>query len=79
MPIPATQVQALIVAAFPGARVEIEDLTGTSDHYKALIVASQFAGKSRIERHQMVYAALKEEMKGPIHALALTTKTPEEA
>ena len=72
------KVQALLLTAFPGARIELEDLTGTNDHYKATIVAASFAGKSRIERHQMVYAALGEHMKGPIHALALTTKTPDE-
>ena len=63
----------------PGARVQVEDLTGTSDHFRATIVAPQFAGKSRIERHQLVYAVLHEEMKGAIHALSLTTKAPEEA
>jgi stress-induced morphogen len=62
-------------AAFPGAqRIEIEDLTGTKDHYKAVIVASEFAGKSRIEQHQLVYKALGPLMAGPVHALALETK-----
>jgi stress-induced morphogen len=62
-------------AAFPGAeRIEVEDLTGTKDHYKAVIVAPQFAGKTRIEQHQLVYSALGELMAGPVHALALETK-----
>jgi len=62
-------------AAFPGAaRIEIEDLTGTKDHYKAVIVAQEFAGKSRIEQHQLVYRALGELMAGPVHALALETR-----
>jgi stress-induced morphogen len=66
-----------LVDAFPGAeRLELEDLTGTKDHYKAVIVAPQFAGKSRIEQHQLVYAALGALMAGPVHALALETKAP---
>lgn len=61
--------------AFPAAeRIEIEDLTGTKDHYKAVIVAPEFAGKSRIEQHQLVYKALGELMDGPVHALALETR-----
>lgn len=66
-----------LVDAFPGAsRLELEDLTGTKDHYKAVIVAPQFAGKTRIEQHQLVYAALGALMAGPVHALALETKAP---
>ena len=61
--------------AFPGAvRLEVEDLTGTKDHYKAVIIASEFNGKSRIEQHQLVYRALGTLMAGPVHALALETK-----
>jgi stress-induced morphogen len=67
-------VRARLLAAFPGARVEVEDLTGTEDHLQALIVSPSFEGKSRIEQHQMVYAALGDWMAGPIHALALTTR-----
>ncbi len=62
-------------AAFPGAaRIEVEDLTGTKDHFKAVIVAPEFAGKSRVEQHQLVYRALGELMAGPVHALALETR-----
>lgn len=68
--------KSLLVAAFPDARVEVEDLTGTADHFKALIVTSAFEGKSRVDQHRMVYAALGELMNGPVHALALTTRTP---
>jgi stress-induced morphogen len=61
--------------AFPGAeRIEVQDLTGTKDHYKAVIVAKEFQGKTRIEQHQLVYQALGELMAGPVHALALETK-----
>lgn len=62
-------------AAFPGAeRIEVQDLTGTKDHYKAVIVAAEFQGKTRVEQHQLVYKALGELMAGPVHALALETK-----
>jgi stress-induced morphogen len=63
-------------AAFPGAeRIDVQDLTGTKDHYKAVIVAKEFQGKTRIEQHQLVYQALGELMAGPVHALALETKS----
>jgi len=75
MPSPET-VQARLLAAFPTARVEVSDLTGTEDHFQALVVAQEFEGKSRIDQHKMVYAALGELMKGAIHALALTTRAP---
>jgi stress-induced morphogen len=57
--------------------LDVRDLTGTRDHYEATIVSQAFAGKSRIEQHQMVYAALGDLMAGPVHALALNTYTPE--
>lgn len=59
------------------SHVAIKDLTGTKDHWEALVVSKAFAGKSRVEQHQMVYAALGELMAGPVHALALQTYTPE--
>jgi stress-induced morphogen len=55
----------------------VTDLTGTKDHWEALVVSSAFAGKTPIEQHQMVYAALGELMAGPVHALALKTYSPE--
>ena len=62
----------------PGlTHLALEDLTGTKDHYSAVIVSSAFEGKSRIEQHQMIYRALGELMAGPVHALALSTYTPE--
>ena len=57
--------------------LDVRDLTGTRDHYEATIVSEAFTGKSRIEQHQMVYAALGDLMTGPVHALALNTYTPE--
>ena len=68
-----------IRAALPDARVELTDLTGTEDHWQATVISSAFTGKSLIERHRMVMAALAVEMKGPIHALTLEAKSPDEA
>lgn len=59
------------------SHIVVNDLTGTKDHWEAVIVSDAFSGKSRIQQHQMVYAALGELMAGPIHALALQTYTPE--
>ncbi|MET0387643.1 MAG: BolA family transcriptional regulator [Polyangiales bacterium] len=61
--------------AFPSAtQLELEDLTGTQDHYRAVIVDPSFAGKSRVEQHKLVYRALGDLMQGPVHALALETR-----
>ncbi|HEY6726305.1 MAG TPA: BolA family transcriptional regulator [Polyangiaceae bacterium] len=65
-----------LLAAFPDATITLSDLTGTSDHYEATIVSTAFAGQSLIAQHQMVYRALGDAMRGPIHALALKTRTP---
>ncbi len=67
-------VRQLLLASFPDAKVEVSDMTGTQDHLQAVVVTTAFAGKSRVEQHKMVYAALGELMSGPIHALALTTR-----
>ena len=75
----AEDIIAKIQAALPDARVEMQDLTGTADHWKATVVSSAFAGKSLVQRHRLVMQALAEEMKGPIHALTLDVKTPEES
>jgi stress-induced morphogen len=69
-------VRAMILAAFPGAEVTITDLTGTSDHFEAVVVAKEFEGKSRIEQHKMVYGSLGAHMGNAIHALALKTSAP---
>jgi stress-induced morphogen len=63
--------------AFPNAPIlELEDLTGTKDHYRAVIVHASFGGKTRIEQHKLVYKALGALMDGPVHALALETRAP---
>jgi stress-induced morphogen len=74
----AEDIIAKIRTALPDAQVEMKDLTGTADHWQASIVSAAFAGKSLLERHRIVMAALVEEMKGPIHALTLDVKTPDE-
>ena len=67
------ELEGLLRAAFADADIEIQDLAGDGDHYKAIIRASAFAGKSRVAQHQLVYAALKGRMGGALHALALDT------
>ena len=67
-----------IRVALPDADVVMKDLTGTEDHWEARVISSLFTGKSLMQRHRMVMAALAEEMKGPIHAMSLDTKTPDE-
>jgi stress-induced morphogen len=66
-----------LVAAFPDGLVQIEDLAGDGDHYRATIVSTAFKGLSRVRQHQMVYAALKGRVGGELHALALETRTPD--
>ena len=60
------------------SHLELRDLTGTKDHYEAVIVATGFEGLSRVRRHQLVYQALGELMQGPVHALTMQTLTPSE-
>jgi stress-induced morphogen len=67
----------MIKEAIPDAEVTIEDLRGDGDHYAALVVSPSFRGKSRVQQHQLVYAALQGKMGGELHALALQTATPE--
>ncbi len=73
MPMAATDIEAAIVTALPGAVVEITDLAGDGDHYAAKVTAAQFAGLSRVKQHQLVYNALGGRMGGVLHALQLTT------
>lgn len=75
----AEDIAAKLRAAMPDARVKLQDLTGTEDHWQATIVSEAFRGKTPIQRHRMVFDILAEEMKGPIHALTLKTWTPEQA
>lgn len=70
------RIEAMLQAALPGAVIDVKDLSGTQDHFEATVIAPQFAGKTLLEQHQMVYRALGDSMKSDIHALALTTKAP---
>jgi len=79
MAISAEEIRRKIEAAIPGAEVSVNDLTGGGDHYAATVIAAAFRGQGPVDRHRMVYAALGAAMNGPIHALALTTRTPEES
>ncbi|MCG5055602.1 MAG: BolA family transcriptional regulator [Myxococcales bacterium] len=74
----AKELEKRLAEAFALAEVEVKDLTGGGDHFAATIVSAAFVGKPLIQRHRMVYAALGDAMKGDIHALALTTRTPDE-
>ncbi len=76
MPMPATEIEAMIVEAFPDAVVEIRDLAGDNDHYAARVITPAFAGMSRVRQHQAVYAALKGKMGTELHALQLETIVP---
>ena len=77
MPMDAREIETMIKAAIPDAEVTIRDLAGDGDHYAATVLAESFRGKSRVQQHQIVYEALKAEMGGKLHALALQTGTPE--
>lgn len=69
-------VKALIEAGVQGATATVKDMTGTGDHFDAVVTSPAFEGKSLVQQHQMVYAALGAAMKGPVHALKLKTMTP---
>ena len=76
MPMSGTAIEAAIMAALPGAKVELRDLAGDNDHWAATVTAPQFAGKSRVAQHKMVYAAFGDKMGGELHALQVTTVVP---
>lgn len=76
MPMQADDIVQLIRDGIDGAEVEIIDLAGDGDHYKAVVVAEAFRGLPRVKQHQMVYAALQGRMGGELHALALETRAP---
>ena len=77
MPMKADDIKKMILEAMPDATVEIEDLAGDGDHYRARIVSKTFNGKNRVQQHQLVYRALKGKMGGELHALALETEAAE--
>lgn len=77
MPMAASEIEQMIKAALPDAAITIEDLAGDGEHYAATVVSEAFRGRSRVQQHQMVYAALQGRMGGVLHALALQTHPPE--
>jgi stress-induced morphogen len=77
MAMDAREIASLIKEGIPDAQVEIKDLAGDGDHYAATVSSAAFKGKSRVQQHQMVYNALKGNMGGILHALALQTSAPE--
>ena len=77
MAMAAAEIERLIKESLPDAQVTIEDLKGDGDHYAAYVVSAAFAGKTRVQQHQLVYKALQGRMGGELHALALQTSPPE--
>lgn len=77
MAMEAAEIERLIREGLPDAEVAIRDLAGDGNHYAATVVSESFRGKNRVQQHQMVYAALKGQMGGVLHALALTTNVPD--
>ena len=77
MAMTAPDIERFIKESLPDAVIEIKDLAGDGNHYSASVISAAFKGKSRVQQHQMVYAALKGNMGGVLHALALQTSVPE--
>lgn len=80
MAMEAHDIEALIRAAFPQAKITITDLAGDGNHWAAEVIDASFKGMNRVQQQRAVYASLKGKMDGAhgeLHALALTTKAPE--
>ena len=77
MPMAASEIEMLIRAALPDAKIEIRDLAGDGDHYAARIVSRRFECLNRVRQHQLVYQALGGRMGGELHALQLETAVPD--
>ena len=77
MAMDASEIERMIKEALPDAQIAIRDLAGDGDHYSAEVVSESFRGKTRVQQHQMIYQALKGNMGGQLHALALQTSAPE--
>jgi len=73
----AQDIEDMIREALPDATINIQDMRGDGDHYAAMVTSKAFAGKSRVQQHQMVYKALRGKMGDDLHALALQTSIPE--
>jgi stress-induced morphogen len=77
MPMESAEIERRIKLALPDASIEIRDLAGDGDHWAATVISESFRGKTRVQQHQLVYAALQGDMGGALHALALQTSAPE--
>ena len=77
MPMTASEIERRIKAALPDAVVEIEDLAGDGDHYRATVIAESFRGKTRVQQHQMINAAFGTDLGTVLHSLALQTRAPD--
>ncbi len=77
MPMPADEIVRLIKEALPDAEVRLVDTAGDQNHYAAEVISEAFRGKSMVQQHQMVYAALQGRMGDELHALSLTTRAPD--
>ena len=77
MAMEAAEIERLIKESLPGADVTIDDLRGDGDHYSARVVSAAFAGKTRVQQHQLIYQALQGRMGNELHALQLQTSAPE--
>ena len=73
---PIEELRTLLQAEFPGDSVRLTSPMGDDNHFQCVIVSERFDGKTPVERHQMVYAALGDAMREAVHALALKTYTP---
>jgi stress-induced morphogen len=76
MPMPSSEIERLIKQGIPDAKVEITALADDNDHYAAVVVSREFAGKSKLQQHQLVYKALGDAVGGALHALQLQTFAP---
>jgi stress-induced morphogen len=74
MPMPAAEIEAMLREAFPDADITMTALADDNDHWAAMVVSKAFKGKTRVQQHQMVYAALQGKMGGVLHALSLQTQ-----
>jgi stress-induced morphogen len=77
MPMAATEIERLIKKGIPDAKIEITDLAGDNNHFAAVVISSEFAGKSKLQQHQLVYKALGGNMGEALHALQLHTRPPQ--
>ena len=71
------EIKRLILEALPDANVIIVDLAGDGDYYAARVTSEAFRARTRVQQHQMVYAALRDQIGGNLHALALETSAPD--